>query len=188
MTNLKEGFTDKWGSLKSWLNDVPGKIKSAIGSISLASIGRSILNSLFDGMRSAWENSKAWLSSLGGKIKDLKGPIEKDRRLLIPEGGAIMDSLGTGLQKNWGGVESWLASVSVQIRDTMRASQALSRALSYQSANTIMNENRAAGARNEQGRGGTQVIINGNLEFPNISDGNDAEEFIANLEALARGR
>lgn len=188
MNNLKEGFTDRWSSLSGWLHDVPGKIKNAIGNISLASIGRSILNSLFDGMRSAWENSKAWLSSLGGKIKDLKGPIEKDRKLLIPEGGAIMDGLGTGLQKNWGGVEGWLASVSKQIQDTMRASQALSRALAYQSANTIMNENRAAGTRNDQGRGGTQVIINGNLEFPNISDGNDAEEFIANLEALARGR
>lgn len=28
----------------------------------------------------------------------------------------------------------------------------------------------------------------GNLEFPNVSDGNDAEEFLANLEAIIRGK
>jgi TP901 family phage tail tape measure protein len=33
--------------------------------------------------------------------------------------------------------------------------------------------------------GGSQITINGNLEFPNITSGDDAEEFIANLESLA---
>ena len=33
--------------------------------------------------------------------------------------------------------------------------------------------------------GGTTIIINGNLEFPNITDGDDAKNFIENLRALA---
>jgi hypothetical protein len=32
----------------------------------------------------------------------------------------------------------------------------------------------------------TTININGNLEFPNITDGNDADTFIKNLEILAR--
>jgi hypothetical protein len=39
-----------------------------------------------------------------------------------------------------------------------------------------------------QNRGGesTTININGNLEFPNITDGSDAEEFVKNLVILAK--
>ena len=49
---------------------------------------------------------------------------------------------------------------------------------------------RAGGFRPSWGAGndgaGATVIINGNLEFPNITDGNDADEFIENLKVLAK--
>jgi TP901 family phage tail tape measure protein len=36
-----------------------------------------------------------------------------------------------------------------------------------------------------QAGGGTTIIINGNLEFPNVTNGSDAKNFIGNLKALA---
>ena len=33
--------------------------------------------------------------------------------------------------------------------------------------------------------GSTTIVINGNLEFPNVTDGTDAKDFIENLKALA---
>jgi TP901 family phage tail tape measure protein len=189
MNSLKSGVTDRWDSLKGWLNDMSGRVKSAIGSISLSAIGRSIFNSLFDGMKAAWESSKAWLSSRAQAIKDLKGPIEKDRKLLIPEGGAIMQGLGLGMRKDWSGVEGWLSGVSRDIQDVMAASRALDNAVRYQTMGSVMNSNRAAGLNNNNSNGGTTVVnLYGNLEFPNISSGDDAEELIANLEAIVKGR
>jgi hypothetical protein len=48
---------------------------------------------------------------------------------------------------------------------------------------------RAAETRSTQetrsGRTGDTFIFNGDLEFPNITDGSDAEEFIKNLKGLA---
>jgi hypothetical protein len=37
----------------------------------------------------------------------------------------------------------------------------------------------------ERSAGGTTIVINGNLEFPNITNGNDAKDFLDNLRALA---
>ena len=41
-------------------------------------------------------------------------------------------------------------------------------------------------AQQSNSRGDTIININGNLEFPNISDGEDASDFIRNLEIMAR--
>jgi TP901 family phage tail tape measure protein len=187
MNSLKTGLSSKWNDVKNWASGIGGRIKSAIGNISLASIGRAIFNSLFDGMKAAWENSKAWLSKKGQEIKDLKGPIEKDRKLLVPEGKAIFEGLGNGMMRNWSGLEGWLAGVSTQIQDTMRASQALDRALLYGTSATL-NKGRAETLNNRQGGSTTVNNFYGNLEFPNVSNGDDAEEFLANLESIVRGR
>lgn len=189
MNSMRTGVTDRWDSLKGWLNGIGGRVKSAVGSISLSGIGRSIFNSLFDGMKQAWESSKGWLSSRAQAIKDLKGPIEKDRKLLIPEGGAIIDGLGVGMRKDWSGVEGWLSGVSRDIQDVMAASRALDNAVRYQTMGSVMNSNRAAGLNNSNSNGGGTVInFYGDLEFPNVTDGGDAEELLANLEAIVKGR
>lgn len=190
MNNLKTGLSNRWESVRAWASGIGGRIKSAIGNISLAAIGRSIFNSLFDGMKAAWENSKAWLSKKGAEIKNLKGPIEKDRRLLIPEGSAIMEGLGLGMRKDWAGTAGWLGGVSRDIQDVMAASRALDNALRYQTMGSIMNSNRSAGlANNTNSNGGTRIVnLYGNIELPNITSGDDAEELLLNLEAIVKGR
>jgi TP901 family phage tail tape measure protein len=189
MNNLRTGVTGKWDDLKSWLSGMASRFKSAIGNISLSAIGRSIFSSLFDGMKSAWEAGKSWLSSRGAAIKELKGPIEADRKLLVPEGDAIIQGLGTGMMKNWSGLEGWLSGVSRDIQDTMAASRALDNALRYQTMGSVMNSNRSAGSNNYNSNGGARVVnLYGNIELPNITSGDDAEELLANLEAIVKGR
>lgn len=192
MNAVKNGLSGNWGAVRDYLGSLAGKFRSALGNLSgiLYNAGASIMNGLWNGLKDKWSSVKNWMGSLGGVMKNVKGPIQKDRKLLSPEGAAIMTGLGSSMMREWSGIETWLASVSSQITDVMRASQSLSSALAYESANSIMNENRRADARNNQGgSAGTRIInINGNLEFPNISDAGDAEEFINNLEAIVRGR
>jgi hypothetical protein len=53
---------------------------------------------------------------LASKIKSLKGPIEKDRKMLIPEGQAIMDSLLKGFSSRQGALAQTLGAISKQIQ------------------------------------------------------------------------
>jgi len=189
MNSLKNGLTSTWSKVSDWVSGVGARIKNAIGNLGnlLYNIGHDIMQSLLNGLKGAWNDVINWVGGIAGWIKDHKGPIEKDRKLLVPEGGAIMDSLGTGLRKNWSGVEGWLDGVSSDIQDTLAASQRLSNALAYQTTDTIMNQNRTASTNTGSGSGGDTYNFNGDLSFPNIKDGGDAEEFLLNLEAMVRG-
>jgi TP901 family phage tail tape measure protein len=192
MSGFKNSFVNGWNSVGDWLAGMGDRIKGKVGSLTnlLTNIGRSIMSSLLNGLKDAWNDVASWLGGVGQKIKDLKGPIEKDRVLLVPEGGAIMDGLGTGLQKNWGGVEGWLSGVATQIANTLAASNQLDNALNkqYTTQATIAGQNRQTAYNNNgQAGGGNSYTFTGDLSFPNIQNGTDAEEFLLNLEALVKG-
>jgi hypothetical protein len=108
-----------------FIRTLPGKVGAEMGKIKgrvtgafsgagswLYGAGRAIMSGLLNGIKSAWESVAGYLSSLGGKIKDLKGPLEKDRVLLVPEGQAIMGGLVHGLQSEIGSLESTLAGMT----------------------------------------------------------------------------
>lgn len=198
---FKDGFTDRWESVRSWLGGMYNRVKSAIGSISLASIGRAIFNSLWDGLKEVWSNMKNWLGGIGDQIKSVKGPIEKDRKLLIPEGKAIMDSLGVGLEAQWPGIKSWLGGVGPGIADAITsgmpngvpmglksmpmghvgmAMAGASARIGAATGGATLQSGTSYGTRNEN-------HFHGELVFPNIKDGGDAEEFLLNLEAIVGG-
>lgn len=178
MNTFRDGLSDGWARARDWLSDRASAVKSALGNISLVAIGRAIMKSLLDGLKAAWNETKNFLSGLGSKIKELKGPIEKDRVLLNDEGSAIMQGLGASMRREWGGIEGWLATVSGDIRRTIDASRQLDRMVSYQPAVQQQTLTR--------GNDGGTLIVNfyGDLEFPNVKSGDDAEEFLSNLEAI----
>lgn len=112
-----EAFWDDPIGVRAYVVAIPGEIVSSIGDVStlLLDVGKAIAKSLLDGLvegaKDVWEEVKSW----GGKIKDLKGPMDVDRQLLVPEGEAIANSLGVGLDNGfkavvvpmvsaWGGV------------------------------------------------------------------------------------
>ena len=107
-----------------WFKGLPGRIRGAIGNVSLADIGAAIIGSLFDGIISKWNAMKGFLSSLGGKIRDLKGPKSKDATLLTDIGEAIMGGLQRGLVKGWGTNEKYLTQVASRLQMVMSKIQA----------------------------------------------------------------
>lgn len=182
---FKDGASIAWNKVKDFFSGRYQAIKNAIGNINLYEIGKSILTSLLDGLKHAWEKTKDFLSGLGQQIKDIKGPIEKDRKLLIPEGKAIMDSLGVGMKVEWSGVQGWLSTVSRDIQDTMVAGKSLDRAIASQTSGMLNGTSSTLG----NGSSSSTRVINlyGDLQFPNITNSSDAEEFLLNLEAMVRG-
>lgn len=107
-----------WDSAAEWIGDIPNKIKGFFAGAAswLSAIGRSIMDGLLSGIKSAWNSVADFLSGLGAKIKALKGPIQEDRKLLIPEGKAIMESLGIGMDTGWRDVQSRLQKYARDIK------------------------------------------------------------------------
>lgn len=87
----------------------------------LFGIGKSIIDGLWNGMKAIWDNVTGWLSSLGGVIQSLKGPIQKDRKLLIPQGAAIIESLQAGFEKNIDDFYGYVGGIAGNIQDAFAA-------------------------------------------------------------------
>jgi len=201
ITNFKNGATAAWAAVQSFFGGWYTRIKNAIGNVSLYNIGKSILNSLLDGLKAAWNDTKNFLSGLGQQIKNLKGPIEKDRKLLIPEGEAIMQSLHTGLHGEWSAVEAYAKNIAPSIVDAISSGIPASIPTGLQGNATVglggtlataagniatMSANNGSTSGNQYGTTNNYTFT-GDLSFPNVTDGGDAEEFLANLEAIVRG-
>jgi tape measure domain-containing protein len=88
--------------------------------------GAAIMNGLLGGIKDSWNKTASFLSSLGGKIKNLKGPLDKDKVLLVNEGNAIMQGLNKGIQGGYGAVEKTLSGITSNIPKTVGAEIAVS--------------------------------------------------------------
>lgn len=98
--DLKNGAIEKFEEFIEWCKKLPGKILDAIGDLAetLWDAGVALLQGLWDGVVSKWNEFKTWLGELAGEISNLKGPLDKDKVLLVPAGEAIMDGLAKGMK------------------------------------------------------------------------------------------
>jgi TP901 family phage tail tape measure protein len=89
------GMTD----VVNWLKGLGGRVIAAVGNAAkwLYNAGLAALQGLWNGMRDKWKDVAGWLAGIGKKIADLKGPIDEDRRLLVPAGVALMEGLSHGM-------------------------------------------------------------------------------------------
>lgn len=101
---LLSGATRKGAEVVAWFAGLPGRILSALGNLGglLVGAGRSIIDGLLSGLKSAWGNVTGFVGGIADWIASHKGPIEYDRRLLVPHGTAIMAGLGEGLERAFG--------------------------------------------------------------------------------------
>lgn len=99
---------------------MPIQIAQALGTLgtTLYNIGTHIIGSLIDGIKSKLGALGSVLGSVTDFIADHKGPIEKDRQLLVPAGQAIMSGLIAGIESQQRALGSTLAGVTGQISGT----------------------------------------------------------------------
>lgn len=111
-----EGIKDSLGAGKKNANAV----KSGVSGIDLGAQGRAIINSFKRGLESAFEGVKSFVSGIAGWIKSHKGPIQYDRKLLIPAGNAIMGGLNGGLVHGFKEVKSNVSGMADRISELMQ--------------------------------------------------------------------
>ncbi|MGX7096429.1 phage tail protein [Gemella bergeri] len=107
-----------WTTFKSNVTTLVNNVKGIFNSlknINLWDIGSAIMRGFLNGLKSAWEGVKNFVGSIAGWIRDHKGPIEYDRKLLIPAGNAIMGSLDEGLTDKFALVKRTVSSIAGQI-------------------------------------------------------------------------
>jgi TP901 family phage tail tape measure protein len=86
--------------LVQWFIDLPQRIVNDLGDLGkvLWNAGIALIKGFWDGMKHIWEDVKNWIGSIGSWVSDHKGPLDYDRKLLIPHGRAIMQGFNKGLQ------------------------------------------------------------------------------------------
>lgn len=123
-TGAVNGAVGIWNGLVDSVMGIVDEVKKwfkKIGDIDLLEEGKAILDSLFDGLKKPWEKIKGFVGGIGDWIRDHKGPIEKDRELLVPAGEAIMEGLNEGLSDGFRAVENNVSGVADRIKELMKS-------------------------------------------------------------------
>lgn len=117
---MVNGAKNAWNGLKSaanWIVDQVRRAFDALRHIDLVAAGKAIINGFLNGMKSAFNNVKDWIGGIGDWIKKHKGPIQYDRRLLIPAGNAIMQGLNFGLVSAFKDVQGNVSNMAKSIAE-----------------------------------------------------------------------
>ena len=115
---LVQGAQRAWESMKQGVSDLVSNVTSifdGIRNIDLWSAGKAILDGFLGGLKSAWSAVTDFVGGIAGWIADHKGPIEYDRKLLIPAGNAIMQGLNRGLQDRFKDVKKSVVGMAGEI-------------------------------------------------------------------------
>ena len=115
---LVQGAKNAWESMKQGVRDLVDKVTSifdGIKNIDLWEAGKAILDGFLNGLKSAWSAVTDFVGGIASWIRDHKGPIEYDRKLLIPAGNAIMQGLDRGLQDRFKDVKKSVSGMAGEI-------------------------------------------------------------------------
>ena len=119
---LLSGATQKGAEVVDWFAGLPGRILSALGDLGglLVDAGRSVIDGFLSGLKDAWDGVTGFVGGIADWIAEHKGPIEYDRRLLVPHGMAIMRGLGSGIERAFGSdVEPLVSGIGGRLADAM---------------------------------------------------------------------
>lgn len=120
-----QGFSalqSAWSGVTGFVGNIWNGVKDSITSamhVDLLGAGKAIINGFINGLKSAWEGGKKFIGGIGNWIKEHKGPIRKDKKLLIPAGKAIMGGFGNSLNNTFGTVKSNVLTYAGQLSKAM---------------------------------------------------------------------
>ena len=117
---LVSGAQSAWDTMSNAVSTLVSNVTGffdQLWNINLFSAGQAILQGFLDGLQSVWSSVTDFVGGIAGWIADHKGPIEYDRKLLIPAGNAIMGSLDNGLKDGFKDVKKTVGGMAGEISD-----------------------------------------------------------------------
>ena len=122
VTSIIQGLVNAaenaWNTFKSGVQSLVDKVRNifdSIRNIDLWGAGKAIMDGFLNGLKSVWGSITSFVGDIAGWIRDHKGPIEVDRKLLIPAGTAIMESLDEGLTDKFASVKKTVSGMAGDI-------------------------------------------------------------------------
>lgn len=118
MTGLKNGIANGFFFVVGEIVKIPGKIVNALGSVGdlLYDAGKAVIGGLARGIASAVGGVlKSTVGGIASQIASWKGPLDYDRKVLVPNGIALMDGLRAGILKGLGPVQSTLSGFTANL-------------------------------------------------------------------------
>lgn len=120
INGLVSGAQNAWNNMSNAISSLVSNVTgffNQLWNIDLYSAGQAILQGFLNGLQSMWSSVTDFVGGIAGWIRDHKGPIEYDRKLLIPAGNAIMGSLDNGLKDGFKDVKKTVGGMADEISD-----------------------------------------------------------------------
>lgn len=117
---LVSGAQNAWNTMSDAVSSLVSNVTGffdQLWNINLFSAGQAILQGFLDGLQSVWSSVTDFVGGIASWIAEHKGPIEYDRKLLIPAGNAIMKGLDQGLQDQFKDVKQTVGGMADEISD-----------------------------------------------------------------------
>lgn len=118
--NLVSGAQNAWDTMSNAVSSLVSNVTGffdQLWNIDLFGAGQAILQGFLNGLQSMWSSVTDFVGGIASWIRDHKGPIEYDRKLLIPAGNAIMQGLDGGLKDRFKDVKKTVNGVAGEISD-----------------------------------------------------------------------
>ena len=118
--NLVSGAQNAWDTMSNAVSILVSNVTGffdQLWNIDLYAAGQAILQGFLNGLQSMWSSVTDFVGGIASWIRDHKGPIEYDRKLLIPAGNAIMQGLDGGLKDRFKDVKKTVNGVAGEISD-----------------------------------------------------------------------
>ena len=128
-TSLGSAISGSFNGMRSVVTSVGGSIKGTIDTIKnvfnslknidISGAGSAIMNGFLGGLKRGFEGVKDFVGGIAGWIADNKGPIEYDRKLLIPAGNAIMEGFDYALIDKFKDVQKTVGGMTGALFDAV---------------------------------------------------------------------